>query len=259
VGDRNSLSAVYLGDGWIIAAAHVFVGTTTFLGVDYEPVPGTVTVLDNGDGTTADLIVWGIYPHPPLPSLTVRSLTSLPAGEVVMIGNGRDRGAATNTNNTGAYVTPPTVNPALDGFFWAGSKSMRWGSNKITAALASDPFDTVSFYSTFDKNGPGRTTHEAHAAEGDSGGAVFSKETGSWELAGLMFLVTTLLGDPEVPGSGQQANTAFHTNLTGIIDLSFYHDDIVDLTAIPVPEPAGGTMLAAGITFLAIFGRRRAS
>ena len=83
-----------------------------------------------------------------------------------------------------------------------------------------EPFDTVSFYSEFDKNGAGRTMYEAQASEGDSGGAVFSKETGSWELAGLMFIVAGIPGDPDVPGSGQQPNTALYTNLTGIIDLS---------------------------------------
>jgi hypothetical protein len=257
VGNRNYQGAVYLGDGWVIAPSHVFVGPTEFLGVEYEHIEGSITRLDNGDLTMADLIVWGILPHPPLPSLTIRSDTSLPTGEVIMIGLGRDRGAATTTNDSGAYVAPPAINPALDGFYWLSSKTFRWGTNKVTAAWPGFPFDTKAFYTTFDKNGGGRTTYEAHASEGDSGGAVFSKETGDWELAGLMFFVNELPGQMGMPGTGQQPNVAFHTNLTAIIDLSFYYDDIMDLTAIPVPEPAGGTMLATGLAFLLSVGRRR--
>lgn len=255
VGDRSGLSAVYLGDGWVLGVAHAFVGPTIWLGTSYDPINGTFTRLKDGSGNFSDLIVWGVWPHPPLPSLTVRSLTSLPSGEVVMIGHGRDRGAATDTDDTGAYLPPPVLNPAIDGFYWDSPRSFRWGTNKVTAAWPGNPFDTVTFYTTLDKNGPGRTTYEAQAVLGDSGGGVFSKETGSWELAGLMFVTGTLPGDPGTPGSGQQSSTSFHTNITGIVDLSFYYDDIMDLTAIP--EPTGGSMLAAGLAFLLAVGRKR--
>ena len=256
VGERAGLTAIHIRNGWVLSANHVAIGPTLFDGVLYEAIPGTTTRLDNGDGSFADLKVWGVYPHPPLPDLAIRSSTAQPNGQVIVIGHGRDRGAATDTDDPLVWVPPPAPpNPPIGGYLWASSRTIRWGTNKIGGKWLPHPNNTVSWYTIFDESGGGYTTHEAHAANGDSGGAVFYKQGPNWELMGLMHAVSLYPGDPETPGSGQQFNSALYGNATVIADLSFYRDDIMALTA--VPEPGGALMLAAGITFLMTAGRRR--
>jgi hypothetical protein len=222
-------------------------------------VPGTITHLDNGDGSYADLKIWGIYPHPPLPDLEIRSLPTQPTGDVIMIGNGRDRGAATDTDDPAVWVPPPNPpNPPKTGFRWLGPKTLRWGTNRVAGHdTVPGQYNVVteSWYTFFDESGPSYTTDEAQGAEGDSGGAVFAKQGGNWELAGIMHGINLWPGDPEVPGSGQQLNSALYGNATVFADLSFYRDDIMDLTL--VPEPGGALMLASGIAFLLVAGRSR--
>jgi hypothetical protein len=115
VGNRGGLTAIYIRNGWVLSANHVGVGPTTFDGVVYEAIPGTTTRLDTyleGGGTTpADLKIWGIYPHPPLPALAIRSSTSQPNGEVTMIGSGRNRDATkTDSDNPEVWIPSP-LNP----------------------------------------------------------------------------------------------------------------------------------------------------
>jgi hypothetical protein len=111
-----------------------------------------------------------------------------------------------------------------------------------------DPSNTLSFFTLFDEPGfPGYTADEAQGAPGDSGGALFAKQGSTWELAGILFVIGIY--------EGQAANSALYGNSTGAADLSFYRDDIMQITA--VPEPAGSLLLGAGLAFLATVGRRR--
>ena len=259
VGVRGGWTAVYLRNGWVLSTFHVSVGSVTFAGIEYEAIPGSITHLDNGDGTFADLKIWGIYPHPPLPDLTIRSSLTQPIGDVILIGNGRDRGAATDTDDPTVWVPPPDPpNPPKTGFLWLSPKTLRWGTNEVAGhAKVAGQYDVIteSWYTFFDESWPNHTIHEAQAAEGDSGGAVFAKQGASWQLAGIMHSINLWPGDPEVPGSGQQLNSALYGNATVFADLSFYRDDILALTA--VPEPGGALMLASGIAFLLTAGRSR--
>jgi hypothetical protein len=259
VGVRGGWTAVYLRNGWVLSAFHVSLGSVVFDEIEYDMIPGSSAHLDNGDGTYADLKIWGIYPHPPLPDLTIRSSLSQPTGDVILVGNGRDRGATTDTNHPGVWVQPPTPPiPPKTGFLWLSPKTLRWGTNRVAGhATVPGLYDVIteSWYTFFDESGSTYTTHEAQAAEGDSGGAVFAKQGGGWQLAGIMHSVNLWPGDPEVPGTGQQANSALYGNATIFADLSFYRDDILTLTA--VPEPGGTLMLASGIAFLLAAGRSR--
>ena len=173
-----------------------------------------------------------------------------------MIGNGRDRGAVTDTDDPAVWVPPPAPpNPPKNGYLWLGSKTLRWGTNRIGGAWLPGPSDTVSWFTYFDESGFQHTTHEAQASEGDSGGAVFVKNGGVWELMGILHTISAWPGD--TPESGQQAGSALYGNATAIADLSFYRGDLMDLTSVPVPEPGGTLMLASGVAFLLTAGRRR--
>jgi len=240
VGTRGGLTVVYLGDGWVLTANHVGVGTVEIEGVPYEPVPGSDVRLQNDDASLADLLLYAVYPPPPdLPLLPVRAAPLLGGEPVVMIGHGRDRGPATSWDPNG----PPPPGP-IGGYQWASTRSMRWGTNAVDGFPETPISNTVSFYTTFDE---GQAGDEAQAATGDSGGAVFVYDGVEWQLAGIQFAIGVF--------SNQPAQTALYGNLTYAADLSYYYDQIADTVALP--EPAGGPALLSGALLLAALRRRR--
>jgi hypothetical protein len=176
------------------------------------------------------------FPHPPLPDVSIASATPALGTSLVMIGGGRNRGAATS------YDCGP--GPPRQGFYWGAGSAKRWGTNYVedVDADAHEPyFGTQLFGSEFDAPGSGHSTHEAQAALGDSGGAVFASNGPSYHLAGILIGVGFC--------SGQTAQTAIYGNVTLAADLSIYRDEIVET----MPEPVGG--LAAGAAFLAWLSR----
>jgi hypothetical protein len=251
VGIRGGWTAIYLRNRWLLTANHVATGPVELGGVLYDDIPGSAIRLDNGDGTFADLKVFAIAQDPGLPELPIRANTNLPKGEVIMIGMGLDRGAATDSDDPAVWVPLPgeePPDPPIPGWYRTSPKSLRWGKNTVGGEWPGDPSDTVTFFTDFSYPAdPSHTAHEAQAASGDSGGAVFAKQGSTWELAGLMFIIG--LYDEHVN------NSVLRGEWTGAADLSFYRDDIMSLTA--VPEPGGSLLLGAGLAFLATVGRRR--
>jgi hypothetical protein len=135
----------------------------------------------------------------------------------VLIGHGRNRGAATQWNG-------------IDGWLWASSGYVtRWGTNLVSGApstLTIGPRVTRGFSTDFTKSPPPQVTpHEAQAADGDSGGALFIKNGASWELAGMLFAIAPFVGQP--------SNTALYGNLSYAVDLSFYRNAILAVTTRP--------------------------
>jgi hypothetical protein len=233
VGRRGAPTAVYLGDGWVLTANHVGSGAVVLDGISYPAVPGSETRISNPDSSLADLIVFAISPYPAWPLLPIATTTPTVGTDVVLIGRGRDRGLATSWDPNG----PPPPGPYA-GYEWDTTRTIRWGTNQIASIPAAPVLDTFSITTAFDA---GATPHEAMAADGDSGGALFVDNGGSWELAGLMFAIAGY--------SGQPPETALYGNLTYSADLAFYRDDILDV--IGLPEPVGalpvGALLVAGL------------
>ena len=164
LGTRNggAFGVVYLGNGWVLTANHVGAGDTVFSGVPYPWLSGTDVQLQNPDNSPADLVVFRLaQPYPPLPTLPIATAT--PSVDVIMIGNGPDRGTATSwMGHQGWYWVVP-------------SETIRWGTNDPDGPAAFNaglPLPTVVFTTLFDQFGGGHTTYEAQAAVGDSGGAV---------------------------------------------------------------------------------------
>lgn len=252
VGSSSGFPVVYLRNGWILTAAHVGIGDVLLDSLVYTAVPGSDIQLDNGDGTFADLVLFSITPLPTVPDLTVRTNTSLPSGDIMLVGKGRDRGTASDTDDPGIWTPPPSnPTPAIEGWYWSStSSSMRWGTNTVAGAWTLGAPDTKSFYTLFDDPASvNHTAHESQAANGDSGGAVFAQDGLDWELAGIMWAIATF--------SGQNPNTsALRGNVTVIADLSFYATDINAITAT-VPEPALLLQLLAGAGAIAALNQRR--
>jgi len=236
-------TGVYLGNNWVLTAAHVGVGSIVLNGVTYAMLAGSGTTLSNkgaaGKSATTDLYMFQLASTPPgLAAVTIASSTINAGAAVTMIGSGRDRGAFTEWSvNQG--TTPWTWTEVSSGGNAAGYKTlstraMRWGTNNVSASAVwvDDGFgDTFMLATTFNDLGP--PSNEAQAAYGDSGGAVFRKNGSTWELAGTILTVAGYSGQPD-PGAN-----AIYGDATYAADLSYYRSQIVTI----VPEPASLTVL----------------
>jgi hypothetical protein len=206
VGQVSGPTGVYLGNGWVLTAAHVPAGNFVFGVTIYPFVPGSAVQLLNPDSSLADLHVFRIDPSPSLPLLRIRSTTPSNNTDVTMISQGLSRGAATSWMGHNGYE-------------WGASTGMRWGTNRVAGT---DFIGTWTVFTNFTKISQGGTTHEAQGANGDSGGAVFIKNGSDWELAGVMLAVGVYGGQPD--------STALYGNETHAADLSIYRDQLFAVT-----------------------------
>ncbi len=212
VGLRSLLTAVYLGNRWVLTANHVGFGDVDFGGITYTAVPNSKVRIQNEDFTNADLQMFKIMQAPPLPPLEIRTTTPAMGSTVVLIGHGRNRGT-------------PTTYMGLSGWEWGPGQTMRWGSNLV---LNPSEFvlSTQSFSTRFDEiGGGGGISDEGQAVTGDSGGAVFQKVAGTWYLVGTLFA--------QELHPGQPAETTIYGNLTFAADLATYRDQIVAVASSP--------------------------
>jgi len=218
VGTRGGTTVVYVDNGWVVTARHVGIGSVIFDGVLYDPVTDSRVIIEHNASKNADLAVFQLEePWPPLPALEIRASESAVDDYVVMIGHGRDRGPATSWN-------PPPPDPTIYGYDWALPRTVRWGTNVVASVgedIASGSDLTRSFSTDFTPISSGGTEHEAMAANGDSGGAVFVDDGVYWELGGVIYTIAQY--------DGQDADDALYGNLTYSADLSYYRDQILDI------------------------------
>ena len=211
VGNVNGLSGVYLGNGWVLTANHVGPGAMEFGGVSYPMVPGSWQRLTGGGGNPPDLAVLRMVGDPGLPVTALATSSPPPGSDVVMIGRGLNRGAATTWSGN-------------DGWVWTSPRTKRWGQNKISTT-GSVILDTVSATLNFDASGPSAVSDEAHVASGDSGGGLYWKSGGTWYLAGTLFVSLTFMSQP--------TNTSIFGNATGAVDVATYRSEILAIISVP--------------------------
>jgi hypothetical protein len=231
------LTAIYLGNGWVLTANHVGAGAVVFQGKTYSRIPGSEHQLVNPDSTPADLLLFQIDGQPPLPYLPIALGPPTTTSIVTLIGNGDDRGAATSWQG-------------INGFFWANNNAMRWGTAPVSqvgidVSLNGDV--THSFATVFQVGG---SAFPAQASLGDSGGAAFVKvggTSGTWFLTGVLFAIDSY--------NGQPASTSLYGNHTYAADLSFYRSQIVSLVT---PGCGLGIELVPILPLLLWFKRRSA-
>jgi len=207
IGSIGGLTGIYLGNGWTLTASHVGAGPLVLGDRTFGAVPESTVQLRNQDGSLADMVVFRIEGAPPLPRLRIATTTPNVGTPVLLIGNGRDRGA-------------PVSWSGHEGFAWGTASAMRWGTNMV---FKNDvrANSTRAFVTQFRKDGASQ--HEAQAAVGDSGGAAFVKVRGKWRLAGVLYGVAGFQKQPP--------ETALYGNFTVIADLSRYRPQIENLMA----------------------------
>ena len=211
VGLREGRSAVYVGHGWVLTAAHVGEGPVVFDGVSYTPVPGSLRTLRSPPrlGGRADLIAFHIDPAPDLPALGIRRRPTTPGVPLLLMGFGQGRGEEERWRGR-------------RGFAWEPGSVKRWGTNDVTESqvVLYGPGRTITmcFRTSFSASG---TPLEAQGALGDSGGAVFARSDGRWKLAGLILAVERHPGQP--------LEMAVIGNRTTAADLAYYRPQIESL------------------------------
>ena len=212
----------------MITANHVPDGPVTFPdGKTYQMTVGSDTLVSNSGvlatGGTPDMRLFRLQTNPGLPSLTVGSSTPAAGTQVMMIGNGHDRAsniigfqAGGNVLATSTLTPGPLPIDTFTGYQLLNTQHERWGTNRIAAggdAVVGNSPVMVTSFSQY--NG----LFTAQATVGDSGGGMFDKVGGHWQLTGLMDAIQPL-------SVNQPSNVVLYGEQTYTIDLTLYQSQI---------------------------------
>lgn len=212
-------SGVYLGNRWVLTAAHVGPGSVQILGVNYDVVADTRIQLHGPAGTgPVDLCLFQIDGDPGLTPIPVIAQQLAKNTPVTLIGFGQQRGNAAYFDAAWKTVDPATVTPTYAGYKRAGTYGKIWGTNAIdsvSTTYSTSIGKSIAYVLTFTDPAAGGTANEAEIGGMDSGGPVFAKVGGVWQVAGIM-----------VDGSGKKSGYALWGDKTIAVELATYQPQI---------------------------------
>ncbi len=183
VGQIDRSTGIYLGNGYVMTAAHVSVGHFRMHdGRVYLAIPESAQYFRNRSGTTADLLLFRIRyrESDPIAKLESIPLTTMPPRKgtrLLLIGGGAGGDARGRE------------------YAWSDDYRVRWGFNSIEEIYASpmptEDFQSYGFATRFE-----RRANDCQAAPGDSGGGAFHFHPvrRRWELAGVIVAVDSQFG-----------------------------------------------------------------
>ena len=238
VGIRGSGSDIYLGNGWVLTATHVVAGGTWLNNTWYDEVPNSAVQLTNPTGVAytpnTDLTLFQVNGRPNLPSLSIESASPATGWNVIMIGNGRNRNPS-EAYWTSSWLAASSPSPYA-GYIWAATNNIRWGTNVISTVGVTEGVGANS-ETAFSTQFTGNTPSDAQGSSGDSGGGVFHKDAnGQWQLAGVMFAINNLIGQP--------LGISVFGDVTYSADLSVYRSEILNIIGVN-HAPAGASKTIA--------------
>ena len=225
VGVLGKTTGVFLGNHWVLTAGHTG-GRELLLGDRlFEAVQGKIRHrLSTTLALEADLQLFQLRESPDLPPVRLASSAPRSGTPVIMIGSGLDR-SPSPVGWSPSWTILPLADATHAGYQIGSGRAMRWGTNRIAAvALRTRTGKRLShaFATFFEAGLP--TPHEAQAALGDSGGAVFARnDGGDWELVGIM---VTIAQHPNQP-----ADVTVYGNATFAVDIHAYREQIEEILA----------------------------
>ena len=213
VGTVNGASGVYLGDGFVLTAAHVGAGTIDLDGVAYTPAGYAENI------GTADLTLFQISANtttgtlPNLPALTLAGLTN-PMGS-----SSRSSGTSFYLMGYGGAMGKTF---GVDTVNEADQTTVLENSNDVPIYTSTD-FYTLNGTTSYGMNS---VTNDYQLVSGDSGGGDFTDVNGNLVLIGINEVILT---------SDTNSSTILGSGFVQLNQYSALGIDADELAAVPEP------------------------
>ena len=260
VGVTDQASAIYLGNGWIMTASHVGIGTTftTASGQVYSTAGGNgaYRLTDPTTGQPADIILYQLAPanRPSLPTLNLAYSPQVVSNNAYYdIGYGASRTTSIEYFD-GSFNSTNQASAVYGGFGYqnSGGTTESFGRNyaynlgttqqpqsltsvHVTGAGGNPDYGYITafvgaFYNNLaDYQNNNITKFGDQVVNGDSGGGVFNSQN---QLIGMMSAEGTLTNQPS-------SNPALFGDQSYMADVGTYYSQIDAITGIPEPSTLG--------------------